>query len=106
MTVEIKIHRQEILATASEIISNDRNNAYGEPEDNFQAIADIWNWWLADRISPANPINAHDVAEMLDGMKKARRRHNPLHLDSHIDSCGYVACGYEIICKQLEGSEQ
>lgn len=89
--------RQQLLKEAYEITSNDRNTAYGNPEDNFQNIADRWNLFLACRFPELGPrmaelLTSEDVALMMIDMKMARLSTNPTHRDSLVDIAGYAAC--------------
>lgn len=93
--------RSEVLAEAQKITAKDRNASYGEPEDNFQNIANIWNaqgycFGSFMRGESARNLTAADVALMMAGMKLARLKHNPTHRDSWVDMAGYAACGYEV----------
>ena len=83
--------RADILATASEYVTQDRAATHGDAEDNFRRIADLWNAYLG-----VNTISAVDVAVMLALLKVARIRSNPTHADNWIDIAGYAACGGEI----------
>ena len=38
--------RKEILEVAIKTVTEDRNNSYGEPEDNFNLIASLWENYL------------------------------------------------------------
>lgn len=88
--------RDDVLQEARKITAADRNSSYGEPEDNFQNIADIWNA-QGYRSGPAlELLTATDVALMMAGLKLARLKHNPTHRDSWVDMAGYAACGYEV----------
>ena len=87
---------QELLSEAHSIVSVDRNAAYGNPENNFQNIADRWNLYLQQR-GITNPFNGgeitpQDVAHMMIDMKMARLGSNMLHRDSLVDIAGYAAC--------------
>lgn len=92
--------RARCLRIAGEYTSKDRNAAYGDPEDNFTNIADIWNA-QGVRID-GREVNSTDVALMMIGMKLARLRHNPVHEDSWVDTAGYAACGMETAFKVVE----
>lgn len=89
--------RKGILDEASEYVTVDRNESYGEPEDNFGNIAAIWNA-QGVRIN-GRDVNGSDVALMMIGMKLARLRFNPSHRDSWVDTVGYAACGGDIALK-------
>lgn len=88
--------RQQLLQEALQITSHDRNSAYGNPEDNFQHIADRWNLYLEARfcgfLEGDRKITAQDVGCMMIDMKLARLSTNPSHRDSLVDIAGYAAC--------------
>lgn len=102
--------RAEILDTAKQYVTADRNASYGDPEDSFALIAEFWNAYLGaveDRnlhksddcdIGDRN-IDAFDVANMMALMKIARLSQKPKNVDSAIDLAGYAACGGEILEK-------
>lgn len=81
-----KLKRDEIIKIVSDIISHDRQNTYGKPENNFQIIANMWNEYLGvDKIL----LSARDVAVMMMLLKIARMKSSPNHLDNYIDAAGY-----------------
>lgn len=92
--------RKKILREAEGYVTKDRNSSYGEPEDNFQAIADIWNA-QGYMHSTDRPINATDVALMMAGMKLARLKHSVKHKDSWVDAIGYLACGWDTVTPDI-----
>lgn len=83
------MNRIEILETALQCVTKDRNATHGEPEDNFQLIADYWNTFL----KPVKPITPHEVAVMMIFVKLARISISPEHDDHWVDIAGYAACG-------------
>lgn len=83
--------RARLLAQAHEITHHDRNANYGNPEDNFQFIANLWNDWLAISGRNANFVGA-DVAMLCMLIKIARLGNNLTHYDSAVDIAGYAAC--------------
>ena len=85
--------RQDLLNEALHITSNDRNSAYGSPEDNFQNIADYWTKYLTTLKGGDIVVSSQDVAHMMILMKIARLNTNPNHRDSLVDIAGYAACG-------------
>lgn len=96
ITKEIKLLRQEVLDTAAKYVSSDRNTEYGEPEDNFRTIAEMWNAYLAARPGHDTPeITSADVAAMQALLKVARLAQSPSKADHWIDVAGYAACGAE-----------
>ena len=91
-----EVNRKTILETAKRYVCNDRNNQYGEPEDSFKTIADLWTGYLGTEIS------AKDVAAMMVLFKMARVRTGAGKSDNWIDAAGYCACGGEIEHKEAK----
>lgn len=87
---------EALLAEAAKIVTGARRNAYGNPEDNFKTIADLWTTYLhrrgADFTDPEQKVAATDVAAMMILMKTARLAETPDHHDSLVDIAGYAAC--------------
>lgn len=84
--------RKRLLERAIDITSNDRNKAYGNPEDNFTNIAAYWSNYLSQSARIDITFTAQDVAHMMILMKMARLATNPSHEDSLVDIAGYAAC--------------
>lgn len=82
--------REECLRRANEIVNGQREQQYGNPEDNFQMIADLWSAYLRADVSPV------DVAMMMGLLEIARISTGIFKEDSFVDLAGYAACGYEI----------
>jgi len=91
--------RRALLAEAADIVSNDRNTIYGEPEDTFARIATLWSSYLGVTIRTV------DVANLMVLMKVARLATNPTHRDSWVDVAGYAACGWSSAAKVVRDSE-
>lgn len=84
--------RTEILATATDYVSIDRNATHGEPEDNFATIAKLWEAYLFGRKNRSG-LGPHDVAVMNILQKVSRICNSPECADHWIDIAGYAACG-------------
>lgn len=84
------MNRKETLEEALKIVTKDRQNAYGTPEDNFNCIAGLWSAYLG------HPITAKQVAILMILLKVARAKANPDYADNYVDICGYAACGAEL----------
>ena len=84
------MNRAEILDTAKEYITKDRDATHGDAESNFKHISEYWSAYLGVTVNP------HDVAVMMTLLKIARIDSNPGNADNWIDACGYMACGGEI----------
>lgn len=97
------MNRADILEAAKEIVTSDRNKQYGEPEDNFDTIASLWNAYLVGKHSDGTVITAKDVALMMVLFKVGRiLTSTTVKEDSYIDAAGYIACGYECAQKEAE----
>lgn len=90
--------RASILHEALSIVTKDRNQAYGNPEDNFRDIGWAWEWYL-NMIQPddatAISLESHHVADLMILMKIARNAHKPGR-DNYVDIAGYASCGAEV----------
>ncbi len=91
--------RARILMTAMNFTHHDRNANYGNPEDNFQHIANLWDDYLgvSGRRAEFTPA---DVAIMCMLIKIARLGNNSNHWDSAVDVAGYAACLGDCIASQ------
>lgn len=89
------ISRETILDTAKNCVCGDREQDYGNPEDNFQTIANLWIDYLSVKKEPLD-IEPKDVAAMLALLKIARIASGHAKADNWIDLAGYAACGGEI----------
>lgn len=93
----------DIAAKASELVGGDRAATHGDKLKNFADIAAIWNGILqAAGKLPTTPLNAHDVANLMEGMKIARRYSGSHNIDDYVDGAGYAACAGEIAERQNE----
>ena len=85
--------RAKCLDTAKALVTSDRNNTYGLPEDSFKDIASLWS--SQGVTVGGRSVSASDVALMMICVKLARLKHNPAHNDSWVDIAGYAACGLQ-----------
>lgn len=100
-----KITREYILREAARIVCHGRNTQYGEPEDSFRVIAELWNTYVREEcVSPGAIvcISAEDVGMMMVLFKVARTI-GGTKADTYIDIAGYAACAGEIA---LDGNMQ
>lgn len=88
--------KEDILEKAKNIITGERQNAYGEVEDNFQTIANLFNAYLKSKANCKSEITAQDVAVMMILVKVARISSGHHKDDNWIDIAGYAACGGSI----------
>jgi len=90
--------RAEILDKAKEMVTGQREQDYGSPEDNFNIIAEYWMTYL-DAVFKARDtveLTADDVANMMCLFKLARITTGTGTADSYINLAGYAACGGEL----------
>lgn len=91
--------RKEILDTALKCVNGERDEQYGNPENNFQTIANFWMTYLNARNSSNAfdvDISPDDVAAMLALLKISRIASGQAKDDNWVDLAGYAACGGEI----------
>lgn len=85
--------RRKILAEIEKCVCRDRQNSYGDAEDNFAKIARYWSEWKGVEFTEV------DVAAMMVLMKLSRMKTSPFNLDNWIDAAGYAVCGGGIASK-------
>lgn len=82
--------RVALLDEAHTIITKDRNSVYGNPEDNFKDIAELWTAYKGVQFT------SMDVVVMNILIKIARLKKTPEYHDGLVDIAGYAGCGAEI----------
>lgn len=95
---EHSMTRKEILAAAEACVCGQREEDYGSPEDNFRAIAELWQAYIkACCVGPGVHVDMcpEDVASLMALMKIARIASGWTN-DCWIDLAGYAACGGEL----------
>lgn len=97
---EEMIDRAYILDTAKTVVTGEREEMYGTPEDSFRLIGQLWESYLLEKcVSGFNlivSVEPEDVAIMMALLKVARIALALSHIDSWVDLAGYAACGGEI----------
>lgn len=91
--------RKQILENAIRTVCQDRKDRYGEVENNFKLIADLWSAYLGAAVS------AVDVAMMMGMLKMARIKTGKYTQDNFVDLAGYAACGAECMPEPLQESK-
>lgn len=95
---EISI-RAAVLDEAKAIVTQDRCEQYGGPEDSFRVIGELWSAYLRGRevLKPGEEIGPDMVANMMVLLKVARASTaiEPKR-DNYIDMAGYAACAAEL----------
>lgn len=91
--------REALLEEARGLITGDRNNAYGEPTQDFDRTAGVLTA-LGFRLIDS-PIRSHHVAIIIAAVKMSRLMWSPAKRDSWADLAGYAACGWECVTTEL-----
>lgn len=94
--------REKVLKEALNCVNGEREKQYGNPENNFQRIADFWGLYLTTLFEGTNVVielDPKDVAVMMILFKIARSLGDEDKLDNYVDIIGYAACGAEIFEK-------
>ena len=92
--------RAQILNEARDIICSDRNKQYGEPEDNFAVIGELWSQYLRRAKNVAVDLNGYDVGMLMALFKIGRLETGTPKRDNFVDLAGYVACAAEIALRE------
>lgn len=79
--------KETILEEAQRLTSNDRQELYGHPSDDFNRTAALINAWLGDRLNV--PLTAEDVIVCMVMVKLSRQRNMPKR-DNIVDAAGYL----------------
>ena len=104
-----KVSRADILDRAKAIVTGEREKQYGKPEDNFAAVAQMWEVYLRSQCVGEGAdvcIAPEDVAMMMVLLKVGRLMTGDYLADNYVDICGYVACAGEIAGKGTTASLQ
>lgn len=78
-----------ILGHTAKVLE-ERRDDYGDPAEQFRAIADRWT------ITLGTPITPSQVALCMIDLKLARLTYDPGHVDSMVDVIGYAALLREV----------
>lgn len=78
-----------ILGHTAKVLE-ERRDDYGDPAEQFRAIADRWS------ITLGTPITPSQVALCMIDLKLARLAYDPGHVDSMVDVIGYAALLREV----------
>ena len=102
--------RNEILRAAEKIVSGERQEQYGSPEDNFAVIARYWECYLDARTKNSGSdatftLDADDVAAMMILFKVGRLSTGAGSADTWIDIAGYAACGGQVQTEKKNDGE-
>lgn len=96
--------REAVLSEARTYVCADRNDQYGEPEDNFAVIAELWTQYLTRACGAlVKPLSGYDVGIMITLFKIGRMETGTRKYDSFVDAIGYLACAAELALHEKVG---
>jgi hypothetical protein len=87
--------RVNILTEASSLITGQRQEDYGTPEENFQRMADYANIHFKKNLENNIPFAPRQMAEYMILLKMARTVNSPTR-DSYVDIGGYAGIAGEL----------
>lgn len=92
---------QAIAKAGAAAVGGARHRAYGDPANGLQRVAAVWNGILTAAGIPTTgrPLDAHDVANLMEGLKIARRYTGPYRADNYIDGAGWASVAGEVGAK-------
>jgi hypothetical protein len=97
------MNKTEILETAQDLVTGDRNQSHGDAGEQFQLCADLWNAYLG---LPVGTIKREDVGMMMDLSKKSRFKCGKFNPDDFVDMCGYSALTGELAAETQKHREE
>jgi hypothetical protein len=89
--------RAAVLQEAESLINGDRNNEYGDPNDDFNKTAKMWDIYLKSVYENRSYLLPHDVAALMSMLKLSRIAWSPDRRDNWVDLAGYAACGWDCV---------
>jgi hypothetical protein len=95
--------RASALAEATQLITGDRNNAYGPPTQDFTRTA-MMATGFGFQVN-GQPLQGHHVAIFMILLKMSRLAWTPGKRDSWVDTAGYAGCGYECAVEGAQTGE-
>lgn len=81
--------RASCLEEARSLTLGDRNKTYGDPVENMQHTADIFNAWTGQSLT------ARHISQIYTAGKMSRSQSSPTHRDSYVDSMAYRGIEFE-----------
>lgn len=94
------MNRSDVLNRADEVVNGERQDQYGNPEDNFSVIAEFFETYIKNKCvfqdedgSLNCEIGARDIANLMILFKVGRLTTGAGSEDTYIDIAGYAACG-------------
>lgn len=88
----------DMLRRAAEIVDGARQEQHGDRERSFEAVAGLWNAYLAARRDDdISRLTGFDVCQMMALLKIGRSlQGDKAHADHYVDLAGYAALAGEL----------
>jgi hypothetical protein len=86
----------QLLREAAELVGGDRNKQHGSKLENMTKIAAMWNAYLGNRGDMTQRLRPHEVADLMELMKVARRQSGTFNRDDYLDAAGYASIAFEV----------
>jgi histidinol-phosphate phosphatase family protein len=84
-----------LLEEAARLVTKERGNAYGPPEQDFQRTAKMWTGLFQDLLKDGMEFKPEHVALAMILLKASRAMWSEKR-DNWVDIPGYAACGHRI----------
>jgi len=93
------------LLEAAVAVVGEREGQHGGKSANHAAIAAVWNGILMARAinGQDGELQGSDVANLMEGLKIARRYSGGFNADDYLDGAGYAGVAYEVRKGEVEG---
>jgi hypothetical protein len=86
---------ETVLEEAARLVTKERGNAYGPPEQDFQRTAKMWTGLFQDLLKDGMEFKPEHVALAMILLKASRAMWSEKR-DNWVDIPGYAACGHRI----------
>ena len=85
-----RCNRGSVLDEAKKVINGERQDTYGNPEDSFQLIGELWTAYIKAKFkAPGVKLTRKDATLMMTLFKIAREA-NQGKRDNLVDAAGYI----------------
>lgn len=92
--------REYVLRKAAELVTNDRQEVYGDASEEFVKVAAAWSAVFGWDVRP------DQVPLAMTLLKSVRLQNCPTHEDSWIDIAGYASLGLEVALRTKDLNDE
>ncbi|MFC7165924.1 DUF6378 domain-containing protein [Halospeciosus flavus] len=106
MSIQHNRNVEEAGNLASEVggVIADRNGTHGDPIENHDHIADLWNAYLGGVL--VRPLRGDEVADMMILLKLSRKHVGGMDTDHYRDAIGYAAIASLYVPEDADNSAE